>query len=204
MSTSALHGRILLDALLARRSMSNWLCTLVGLVVAVVVALSATVSFAQERYGLSDEAYGIFDRWLRSSCIGDEQRALSEGLLRYRAALAPAFEKAIADGPPEDELRATRIAAEARFVERSKFTLDEYRIEGVSKEELALFRRVSREEYVEDQVRRFAVGYRSNAVAGLGIVGGPGSRALLARIAADKDNPLALAAAEALKSMRSR
>jgi hypothetical protein len=97
MSTSALHGRILLDALLARRSMSNWLRTLVGLVVAVVMALSATVSFAQERYGLSDEAYGIFDRWLRSSCIGDEERALSEGLLRYRAVSAPAFEKAIAE-----------------------------------------------------------------------------------------------------------
>jgi hypothetical protein len=184
--------------------MSNGLRALVRLVVAVAMAFSTTAGFAQERYGLSDEAYGLFNRWLRSSCIGDEERALTEGLFRYRATLAPAFEKAIADGPPADELRAARMAAEARYAERAKFTLDEYRIEGVGKEDLARFQRVSRDEYVDDQVRRFAVGYRSNAVAGLGIVDGPGSRALLARIAADKDNPLALAAAEALKSMRSR
>ena len=154
------------------------------------------------RYGLPDDASVVFDRWLRSSCIGDEERALTEALVRHRATLVPAFEKAIADGPPSDELRSVRAAAEARYAERAKFALDEYRIEGVSKEDVARFRRVSRDEYVDDQLRRFALGYRSNAVAGLGIVGGSGARALLARIAADKDDPLSPAAAEALKTMR--
>lgn len=185
-------------------SISNSLRTLARVGVAVVIALSCAASFAQARYGLSDEAYAVFNRWLRSSCIGDEERALTEALLRNRTALAPAFEKAIADGPPEEEQRSVRTAAETRYAERAKFPIDEYRIEGVGKEELARFRRVSREEYVDDQVRRFAVGYRSNAVAGLGIVNGPGSRALLARIAADKDDPLAAAAAEALRTMRAQ
>jgi hypothetical protein len=166
------------------------------------MAMVCAASLAQGRYGLSDDASAVFDRWLRSSCIGDEERALTDALLRHRAALAPAFEKAIADGPPGDELRSVRAAAETRYAERAKFVLDEYRVEGVSREDLARFRRVSREEYVDDQLRRFALGYRSNAVAGLGIVDGPGARALLARIAADKNDPLSPAAAEALKAMR--
>ena len=185
-------------------SMSNPLRMLARLGVAVSIGLAPASGFAEARYGLSDEVSAVFSRWLRSTCIGDEERALSESLLRYRSALAPAFEKAIVDGPPEDERSIARAAAEARYAERAKFPIEDYLIEGVSKEQLARFKRVSGEQYIDDQVRRFAAGYRSNAVAGLGIVGGTTARALLARIVVNKDDPLALAAAEALKAMRRR
>jgi hypothetical protein len=108
---------------------------------------------------------------------------------------------AIVDGPPPAQLRAARAAAEVRFAAREKFPYQDYRIEGVSEKDLAAFRRISQATYVEDQVRRFATGYRSNAVAGLGIVGGPGARDVLTRIASNADDPLALAAREALKTV---
>jgi hypothetical protein len=172
------------------------------LAVALVVALSCATGFAQPRYGLADDAYKAFTQWLNGSCIGDEEQKLRESLLKYRAPLALAFEKALADGPPAEELRAARAAAEARYTDRSRFAVDEAKIEGVSKEDLARFRRVSNEEYVNDQVRRFATGYRANAAAALAIVGGNEARALLTRIAGNKDDPAAPAAAEALKTMR--
>lgn len=156
---------------------------------------------AQPRYGLSPDAYAVFSRWLTTTCVGDEARALREALLRHRAELAPAFRKALADGPPSEALRAVRAAAEARHVELAQFPLQQYRIEGVAAEDLARFARVSRPSYVDDQARRYATGYRANALAGLGIVGGARDRAPLARLATRKDDPLAPAATEALRAM---
>ncbi len=135
--------------------------------------------------------------WRR--CVGDEARELEAQLRRYAVPLEPAFRKAIVDGPPPAELREARAAAEARFDARQKFPIQDYSVEGVSEKDLAAFRRVSRQAYVDDQVRRFATGYRANAVAGLGIIGGPGARQVLARLAANKNDPLALAAREAIK-----
>jgi hypothetical protein len=168
--------------------------------VAVAFVCVWTGAVAQPRYGLSPEAEAVFDRWILATCVGDEERQLVEDLRRHSAALAVAFRKAIADGPPPAQLRAARVAADARFTARAGFPYQDYRIEGVSEKELAAFRRVSRQTYVDDQVRRFATGYRANAVAGLGIVGGAGARDVLTRIARNADDPLALAAREAVKA----
>jgi hypothetical protein len=167
--------------------------------IAGIFATTSAVAVAQPGNGLSPEAAAVFNRWVQSTCIGDEERQLIIDLRRYRDPLAAAFRKAIVDGPPPAEVRAVRVAAEARFTERAKFPIQEYQIEGVSEKDLAAFSRVSRQAYVDDQVRRFATGYRANAVAGLGIVGGPGSRELLARIGNNRNDPLAAAAREAIK-----
>jgi len=171
---------------------------------AVAIALACSTASAQPRSGLSPEADAIFNRWVATTCTGDEERKLIEEMRRYAAPLAAAFRRAIVAGPPPEQLRAARVAAEVRFAAREKFSYQDYRIEGVSDKDLAAFRRVSRESYVDDQVRRFATGYRSNAVAGLAIVGGPGARDVLKRIASNADDPLALAAREALRTTGQR
>jgi len=168
------------------------------LLAAFLALMSAAVG-AQTRFGLSPEAYAVFNRWMLSGCIGGEEAAFQEDLRRYPQALTRAFERAITAGPSAQELRAARAAAEARYDSRAKFPLQQFRIVGVDSEDLARFSRVSRQQYVDDQLRRFATGYRSNAVAGLGIVGGARARALLARIAGNSRDPLAPAAREALK-----
>jgi hypothetical protein len=166
---------------------------------AALLALMSAGVEAQTRFGLSPEAYAIFNRWMLASCIGGDEAALKDDLKRYPQALARAFERAITAGPSAPELRAVRAAAEARYDSRAKFPLEQFRIVGVESEDLARFSRVSRRQYVDDQLRRFATGYRSNAVAGLAIVGGARARALLARIAGNNRDPLAPAAREALK-----
>jgi hypothetical protein len=187
-----------------RRSKRVILRNVVRWVVAGAIATMCAFASAQPRSGLSPEAFAVFNRWVMATCIGDEERQLTEDLRRHSGPLAVAFRKAIVEGPPRDELRAVRAAAEARFAERAKFPIQEYRIEGVSEKDLAMFRRVSRQSYVDDQVQRFATGYRANAVAGLGIVGGPGAREVLTRIASNRTDPLALAAREAIKAADQR
>lgn len=172
---------------------------LVRMLALAALALASVSVPAQPRYGLSPEALAVYERWLASTCIGDEERALTDQLRRHAGELARAFPRAIADGPPVEQLRTVRTAAEARYDARAKFPLNEYEVSGVSPEEIARFRRVSRNDYVNDQVRRYALGYRSNAVAALGILGDPRSRAVLARIAGNSRDPLAAAAREALK-----
>ena len=167
--------------------------------IAGIFATACAFAIAQPGNGLSPEAAAVFNRWVQSTCIGDEERQLVIDLRRYSVPLSAAFRKAIVEGPPPAEMRAARAAAEARFAERARFPIQEYRIEGVSEKDLATFSRVSRQAYVDDQVRRFATGYRANAVAGLGIVGGPGSREMLARIGSRRSDPLAPAAREAIR-----
>jgi hypothetical protein len=175
---------------------------IVRFLTAAALAFVCASAYAQTRFGLSPEAYAVFNRWMLSSCIGGEETALTGELRRYPQALARAFQQAIAAGPSAEELRAVRAAAESRYDSRAKFPLEQFRIEGVNSEDVARFSGVSRQQYVDDQVRRFATGYRSNAVAGLAIVGGARGRALLARIAGNSRDPLAPAAREALKSQR--
>ena len=172
------------------------------LLATIVLALAAATAQAQPRFGLSPEAYAVFNRWMLASCIGGDERALSDALRRYPQPLTRAFQQAIRQGPSREELAEVRAGAEARYESRAKFPLSEFRIAGVSDEDLARFNRVSRQEYVDDQVRRFQTGYRSNAVAGLGVIGGAAARAVLSRIASDRRDPLAPAAREALKASR--
>jgi len=169
---------------------------------AAAAVLMASAALAQPRSGLSPEVDAIFNRWVATTCTGEEERKLIDELRRHAAPLAVAFRKAIVAGPPPAQLRAARVAAEVRFAAREKFPWQDYRIEGVSEKDLAAFRRVSQAAYVDDQVRRFSTGYRSNAIAGLGIVGGPGARDVLMRIASNADDPLALAARDAIRSSR--
>ena len=174
--------------------LTRWLAT-------AALALGAASAQAQPA-GLTPEVAAVFNRWMLASCIGGDERALADALRRYPVALTKAFTLAIRTGPTAAELADVRAGAEARYESRAKFPLSEFRISGVSEEDLRRFNGVSREDYVNDQVRRFQAGYRSNAIAGLGVIGGAQARATLSRIAADRRDPLAPAAREALKTQR--
>ena len=166
--------------------------------------LMNVVAHAQPRYGLWPDAYAAFSRWMTTSCVGDEARALEDALRRHRVELAPAFRRALADGPPAEDVQAVRRAAEARQAALAQFPLAEYRIEGVSADALARYARARPRDFANDQVQRYVTGYRSNAIAGLGIIGGSADRALLARYAGRRGETLAQAGAEATKVLDRR
>jgi len=167
----------------------------------VALTLWAGACAAQPRYGLSAPAYEVFARWMATTCVGDEAERWNAMLLRHRAELAPAFNRALADGPPEDLVARTRRAADARYAAIATARPVEVRVEGLTVRSIA---RPVRQSYVDREAARFVDGYRSNAIAGLAIVGGPDARATLRRLADRPNGPLAAAAAEALKTMTVR
>jgi hypothetical protein len=170
----------------------------------LVLLLACTHACAQPRYGLSDEAYAVFAQWMATSCVGDEAQAWRERLLRQRASLLPAFRRALADGPPEEMIAPIRKAADVRYRALAAFAPAEYRIVGLPPQDVARVARVPRQSFVDDQVARFATGYKSNAIAALAIIGDAPTRTTLARLAARRDDPLAIAAAEAVRGLDRR
>jgi hypothetical protein len=170
------------------------------LVLLAMLIVASAFAQAQPRFGLSAEAFAVYQRWVLSTCIGGDERTLALDLRRHAAELVPALRKAIAEGPAPEEVSAVRAAAQGLYERRAKSPMDDVEITGVSAEDLARFRRTSRETFVADQVRRFTTGYRANAVAALGTIGDPQSRALLTRLARNARDPLAPAAREALRN----
>jgi hypothetical protein len=110
---------------------------------------------APPRYGLSPGAYAVFAQWMATTCIGDEARAWQARLLRYRSELAPAFRRALADGPSPESRAAARVAADTRY--RALATTPAPRV-------------AVRQSFVDDQVERHVAGYKSNAAAALRVI----------------------------------
>src|SRR4029078_227954 len=120
------------------------------LLVALVVWAGACA--AQPRYGLSPAGYEVFARWMATTCVGDEAERWNAVLLRDRAELAPAFTRALADGPPEDLVVRTRRAADARYAAIATARPAEVRIEGITVRSIA---RPVRQSYVDREAARF-------------------------------------------------
>ena len=174
------------------RTVSNIALLLVAWLAAGLNAL------AQPAPGLDPRDQALFERAVATSCLGDEAAELASAIRERRAALVPALRRALAAGPPQSAIAAVRSAAERTYAQRAKFVPDESRIGGVDREALARFRSVTRQAFVDDQVQRFVLGYRSNAVAALAVSGDAQARAALERIAANPRDPLSAAARVAL------
>lgn len=141
--------------------------------------------------------------WLRTNCgLGHVERIEVE-LLRRGLVLQPLLLEALRDGPDRELALEVEHAAGARFDLRRVFLESPAAREidtGVLEEVL----RVRREAFIADEVERFRDGYRSAAVAGLGLAGGADARPELQRIAADKASPLRTAAEQALRQLDKR
>ena len=166
----------------------------------LAIATLSSAWAAQTRFGLSAEAFAVYQRWVLAMCIGGDERALRADLLRHAPELAPAFRQAISEGPTQEDVQQVREAAQALYARRQESPLREMEISGVGRADLARWQRQSRETFVADQVQRFTTGYRANAVAALGLVADPAGRALLTRLARNPRDPLSAAAREALKN----
>jgi hypothetical protein len=150
---------------------------------------------------LDAQAAALLDRWLQSSCLGDEAAPLEVELRRHAAVLAPALRRALADGPPAAAVARVRETATQRQARRASFDWRSMDVTGVERSAVARLQRKSARAVVDDQVKRYVDGWRANAIAGLAIVGQPADRATLRRIAGAASDPLAPAAREALRSL---
>jgi hypothetical protein len=163
-----------------------------------------TVAMPAVAQPVDSQAAALLDRWLRSSCLGQEAPALEADLRRNAAVLAPLLRRALADGPPAVEVARMREAATQRQARRANFDWRSMEVSGVDRGAMASLQRKSARAVVDDQVKRYVDGWRANAIAALAIVGEPADRATLRRIAGSARDPLAPAARQALRSLAVR
>ena len=168
------------------------------LALAVAFALVSGTAPAQTRFGLSAADYALASEWLRSTCLAPDSGDLI-GRLRARAAtLQPAFFAAVAEGPTEAEIAEVREGAAAIW-RRQRQALDDPQLrDALPRERIEAFRGRSEEDFVRTEVANFVNGYRSNAMAGIAVVGDAASIERLREIARGQDRAAAIAAQGAL------
>src|SRR5947209_19993155 len=96
-------------------------CAWLAACFAGLLACTATAAAQPREAALDPAAAAVLHRWLHSSCLGEEAAALETELRRYAGVLAPALRRALAEGPPADEVAAVRDAAMQRHARRANF-----------------------------------------------------------------------------------
>ena len=161
----------------------------------IVVSLCAAIAAAQPAPDV--EAARVLAQWLDSTCLGEDAPALRAALRQHAVTLRPELRRAIDAGPPAAAVDAVRAAASEHQRRRAELAPDGVVVTGVSREALARVARTTERDFAADQAARYVQGYRSNAIAALAIIGTPDDRALLRRLAAQR-NALAPVARAAL------
>lgn len=137
-------------------------------------------------------------QWLKGNCgVGE---ATEDKLARVGAPLVASFVEALQNGPPAAEIAEVERSASRRYEGRAE-ALKNGEDLGLNAEALEPARKVTRDEYVARERRNFDSRYRSQAISGLAIVGGPDAKVALERLARDKGSPLSSLAAQALSRM---
>lgn len=161
------------------------------------LAFSIQTGRAQER---PTEAPIFLKHWLFLNCGVGEGDSIQDSLVTWGKVLEPFLIESFRRGPDSVDLKEAETAANRRFLERKRL-LEEKVDFGLSPEDLAAARGISHETYMENQKSDFILRYKSQALSGLGFVGGVEARKLLQNVSSDKESPLQAVAQEALDKL---
>ena len=151
---------------------------------------------------ISERARAVGAEWLLSNCEIGEGTRLTSQLIQFKAELEPFFLQALQQGPNDKQLSGVQRASEVRYQQRQELLKSRQRL-GLSDDDRKAAQAISREQYLAQEKEAFVLRYKSQAVAGLGIVGGPKAKAMLEPLSNDEKSPLKGSAHEALKRMAS-
>lgn len=151
---------------------------------------------------IGERARAVAVEWLLSNCEMGEGTRVTSRLIEFRAELEPFFLRALQQGPDDKQLSELQRASEARYQQRQELLKSGQRLP-LSDDDRKAAQAISREQYLAQEKEDFVLRYKSQAVAGLGIVGGPKAKAVLEPLSKDEKSPLRGSAQEALKRMAS-
>jgi hypothetical protein len=163
-----------------------------------VLALACTVAGAQARFGLNADDYAVARQWLRTNCLGPGGDELVRRLRAQPAAFQAAFTAALEQGPADAEIAEVRDGARALYRRQREALSNPMLREALPADRLAALTDVPEDQFVRTEVTNFVNGYRSNAMAGIAVVGDAGAIDRLRTIARGSDRTAAIAAQGAL------
>jgi hypothetical protein len=184
---------------MSKRFVSNWVRTiLVGLAILGVDGWFARPLDAQQ---VPAEVRELADSWLMQNCDVGEERQLENELKQLTTQLESVFIQAFREGPDENLLKELEDVAVKRFEYRREM-LETGEGLGLSEDDLRVARDQDRAQHLDRQREDFVMRYRSQALSGLGIVGGEKAREILQGIVDDEDSPLQGSARLALEKLQ--
>lgn len=152
---------------------------------------------------LKPEVQILVVTWLHRDCGAAEKLALEKKLIAIGPSLEPVFWEAFRLGPTRKDVEADTGAFASRYADRQSW-LTQFGDVQMGKEETARQLAIPQKQYVDREVLQASESYKTQAVAGLGLIGTRQSEAELSRIADDARNGAQIAAQEALKAIRQR
>ena len=174
-----------------------------GLVLAIAtLGVAAQESARPQWRALRADQRALVERWLAADCGVGEAATLRQQLTAEGSRLEPALWEAFELGPPPDVVESARRAAERRHGARRAWLRRRGTVvlgEEEAKRQLA----ITREVYVGSALARLRGGYRSAALAGIGLVGTATAEPRLRQLA-QPGQELEVAAREALARLRER
>ena len=168
------------------------------ILVSLAVLLAFSSAQAQTRFGVSESDYSVALRWLHTNCLAPEAKALVDSLVSRRAAMQKAFTSALNEGPTPEEVAAVRAAAAARWKAQRRVIGDPALKDTLPEDQWEVLRKQTEDDATRSEVDNFVNGYRSNAMAGLAIVGDDDALRRLREMAGQGSSPDAVAARGAL------
>jgi len=177
------------------RNLPGWrLCILLGIAAAAGL-------WAQ---GLAQADRALARTWLLTDCgLGGNLR-LEQQLASRGAILEAPFLEALDKGPPADEIAPVERLARDRFDKRQRSLDDPNRRIEMSAADREAYRGITRDDFVNTERASFILRWRTQAIAGLALVGGDKARQALRAVARDRSSPLRENAAAALQRLSRR
>lgn len=163
----------------------------------VLIWVSISSAIAQQ---LSDEAQSLAKTWLLKNCDVGEEGQIENKLKKWGTQLEPAFLEAVDKGPDSTLLSELQQVLSQRFEQRQKLLKTGEGL-GLSKEDLGAAQNVTLEQFITQEREDFILRYKSQALLGLGIVGGEKAKEILHKIASDEKSPLKRSAEQAIKKL---
>lgn len=153
--------------------------TLLAVALAVLAALFGLSQYLQGYF-----AAQVYAEWMNTTCTAGEKGELQKRLRRYGSRLEPRLEEAFLRGPSEIEKARWQQTAK-RDWQRMAAAIDAGKTYGLNPQEILRLRSQGEESFVKTTLEDYTEGYRSAAIAGLGIISTEPALQFLRRVGGD-------------------
>ena len=154
-----------------------------SVVVAVLALIAAFLGLHQCRQSRSADQ--VYADWMNRSCAVGERGKLEGELRRYGSRLEARLEEAFLRGPSEAQKTQWRQVAQREWQEMVA-AIDAGKTHGLTRQEISRLQTARLEGFSKGALDDYTEGYRSAAIAGLGIIGTQRAGQFLLRI---RDDP---------------
>jgi hypothetical protein len=137
---------------------------------AVLLGAAVAANVSAQETAPDQEALEVLRRFVLVDCEVGDERSVTTDLVQLAEVLEPELGRLVLDGPDDAWLAETSATLERRWALRADY-LDSTARSGLDDETLQDLLSVSREDFIERELRRFVLATREKAIVGLSEIG---------------------------------